>query len=49
MKKSSFYYLCKNIKIKTGFLFRRRHPATVQTPGRLEVGEVVLEPLVSNR
>jgi len=28
---------------------RRRHPATVQTPGRLEVGEVVLEPLVSNR
>lgn len=28
---------------------RRRHPATVQTPGRLEVGEVILEPLVSNR
>jgi len=28
---------------------RRRHPATIQTPGRLEVGEVILEPLVSNR
>merc|ERR1719412_1162962 len=28
---------------------RRRHPATIQTPGRLEVGEVFLEPLVSNR
>lgn len=28
---------------------RRRHPATIQTPGRMEVGEVVLEPLVSNR
>jgi len=28
---------------------RRRHPATIQTPGRLEVGEVLLEPLVSNR
>jgi hypothetical protein len=29
-------------------LFRRRHPATVQTPGREEVGEVHLEPLVSS-
>jgi len=28
---------------------RRRHPATIQTPGRLEVGDVFLEPLVSNR
>lgn len=27
---------------------RRRHPATIQTPGREEVGDVQLEPLVSS-
>jgi hypothetical protein len=30
------------------WFFRRRHPATIQTPGREEVGEVQLEPLVSS-
>jgi hypothetical protein len=38
----------KKFKIFNNFFSRRRHPATIQTPGREEVGEVQLEPLVSS-